>query len=353
MFYYRHASLEARRDWEMLDLGKPNGRSKALVATAFAVSVLSVNQVVAADSEVQAMSATQQIVTCNDEIPFTKVYRLFSLATSYLVNTDYKFAERCVIGDSYKPMKGWTPSDSGRSNMIAWLSDGIALRQSGIEASKQQQSINQTLADDTLVQAIKQIEIIPEPARRMKLYFIASMLFKEAGDTKRYEQCKKIVDETIAACRDRSSSGEEQIRAAVFILNSRAYSILPFAVGDLQERVVHPRIGQKYDPLHEDFIGPVTQQSFSSAEKLRLDGLALADLLDAGSDVRRRAHRDMVIWYRGLGKAELAERQKQTLFELVGFKDDGILYPQSGTCGSEIWWQPKIAHIVEAYCGMG
>ncbi|MDR3616012.1 MAG: hypothetical protein P4L53_20815 [Candidatus Obscuribacterales bacterium] len=334
-------------------LAKSNGRSKALVATAFAVSVLSLNKVVAADSEVQAISATQQIVKYKDDIPFTKAYQLLSLANSYLVNNDSRFAERCVIGDSYKPMKGWTPSDSGRSNVIAWLSNGIALRQSGIEASKHQQSINQTLADDTLIQAIKQIEIIPEPARRLKLYFIASMLFKEAGDSTRYEQCKKIIDENIVACHDRPRADEDQIRAAVFVLNSRAYSILPFAVGDLQERVVHARIGQKYDPVHEDFNGPVTQQSFKSAEKLRLKGLAMADLLSAGSDVRRRAHRDMVIWYRGLGKAELAEKEKQTLFELVGFKDDGLLYPRSGTCGSEIWWQPKIVNIVEAFCGMG
>jgi hypothetical protein len=53
-----------------------------------------------------------------------------------------------------------------------------------------------------------------------------------------------------------------------------------------------------------------------------------------------------------MGKPELAERQKQVLFELVGVNDDSILYPQSIMCGQVAWWHPEKVEVGGA-CGMG
>ena len=53
-----------------------------------------------------------------------------------------------------------------------------------------------------------------------------------------------------------------------------------------------------------------------------------------------------------LGKEALANAQKEALFDLVGVQSDNILYPQSGGCGSLIWWKaeaPKYSYD----CGMG
>ncbi|MFX8414279.1 hypothetical protein ABTL42_19300, partial [Acinetobacter baumannii] len=76
-----------------------------------------------------------------------------------------------------------------------------------------------------------------------------------------------------------------------------------------------------------------TNDQFLESEKLRLRGLALLDRLDAKNQTRWRGHRDMVIWYRLLGKFGLAEKEKLTLFQLVGIWDDEILYPRGGVCG--------------------
>ncbi|MEZ4535084.1 MAG: hypothetical protein R3D26_08795 [Cyanobacteriota/Melainabacteria group bacterium] len=80
--------------------------------------------------------------------------------------------------------------------------------------------------------------------------------------------------------------------------------------------------------------------------------LALADRLDTGSQLRRKAHRDMVLWYQELGKSYAARNEKEILFNLVGVHDDKIFYPQSSGCGNIIWWKAETIRAKMA-CGMG
>jgi hypothetical protein len=49
---------------------------------------------------------------------------------------------------------------------------------------------------------------------------------------------------------------------------------------------------------------------------------------------------------------ELAEKEKQILFELVGLHDDTILFPRSVGCGHVVWWE-KEPNIFAVECGMG
>jgi hypothetical protein len=77
----------------------------------------------------------------------------------------------------------------------------------------------------------------------------------------------------------------------------------------------------------------------------------MIDRLDAKHLVRWMAHRDLVLWYRELGKLDLAEKQKQILFELVGLNDDRILYPKKRRMGRLVWWL-LTAMSMGCACGM-
>jgi hypothetical protein len=99
-------------------------------------------------------------------------------------------------------------------------------------------------------------------------------------------------------------------------------------------------------------LASFAEKDLYESEKLKLRAAAMADRLNSKSDIRRKAHRDLSLWYSRIGKIEVAEREKQILFELVGCKKDSILYPQSGMCGHLVWWNPEPVSFAER-CGMG
>lgn len=146
----------------------------------------------------------------------------------------------------------------------------------------------------------------------------------------------------VKAIEEDDSASEEAIDAVISLFDVLAYGLIPLRIADHE-------LGQiKLD----DATKSSTADRFVDAEALKLRGMVLADRLDMDSHVRRKAHRDLALWYQELGKVELAERQKERLFELIGVRNDRLLYPQSGGCGSLIWWKaeaPKYSYD----CGMG
>jgi hypothetical protein len=123
-----------------------------------------------------------------------------------------------------------------------------------------------------------------------------------------------------------------------------AYSLIPVNIPNLNP---HDSIAGRQTPLE-----PFTEKDFKESEKLKLRAVAMADRLDSKNHLRRKAHRDLALWYMQLGKNQLAQKEKQTLFELVGCEDDSILYPQAAGCGHVVWWK-KERNIVTMGCGMG
>jgi hypothetical protein len=79
---------------------------------------------------------------------------------------------------------------------------------------------------------------------------------------------------------------------------------------------------------HLTYRALVYRKEFEESQRLRLRAIKMIDRLDAKHLVRWMAHRDLVLWYRELGKLDLAEKQQQIHFELVGLNDDRILYPK-------------------------
>jgi hypothetical protein len=121
-------------------------------------------------------------------------------------------------------------------------------------------------------------------------------------------------------------------------LNSEAYGLISIVIPDIKPTSTQAK--------------SFTEEVFDTSEKLKLRAVAMTDRLDATNHLRRKAHRDLSLWYSQLGKTELAEKEKQTLLELVGTKDESILYPYVQMCGHLVWWRDPRSHDMMA-CGQG
>lgn len=114
-----------------------------------------------------------------------------------------------------------------------------------------------------------------------------------------------------------------------------------------------PDLNPDLNPFErQESVGPFTEEEFKKSEKLRLRAVAIADKLSKEEHVRRKAHRDLALWYMKLGKKEQGEKEKQILFEMVDCKDDIILYAQPEACGHVVWWK-KQKYESGLACGMG
>lgn len=201
---------------------------------------------------------------------------------------------------------------------------------------------NRELAEIAVDRAVNLLGDSETGYSRLNLYFIASCTYKRLGAIKKMHNCDEVIEKAIKGCESNTSSNEEQVESVVSVLDAMSYGYVPIRIFDWKNVIYEKKSGkQNY-----------SEKDFKAAERLRLRALALVDRLESGSHLRRKAHRDMVLWYERTGKANLAERQKTILFELVGVQSDKILYPQSSGCGNVIWWKAETirAHIA---CGMG
>lgn len=202
---------------------------------------------------------------------------------------------------------------------------------------------NSALAETALKEALPLLETSDNPFARLNLYFMASYLLRKTGNEIESKYCRKKVDDAIKGCESDFSHNVNQLEGVVAVLNSMAYGYVPVQISDWQRPAV-AGAGKQAKSYAE--------KNIAEAEKLKLRALALADRLDSGSQLRRKSHRDMVLWYQELGKSDAARNEKEILFNLVGVHDDKILYPQSSGCGNIIWWKAETIRAKMA-CGMG
>lgn len=229
------------------------------------------------------------------------------------------------------------------SNVLAnWANDLLTAE---VADGEQKPGKNAKVVEHALKEAMAQLSKSSKNSIKLHLYFIASILAKRAGMQDVARECDGHVSSAVTACEAGKFIDEEQIAAAMSVLNSMAYAVIPFQIPDRE-------------PVGKTFVqSDVTTSGamgFKKCERLKLRAVSLADRLPETSHVRRKAHRDLVIWYMHLGKTALADKQKKILFKLVGVNDDRILYPSSGICGSLSWWHLAAANnVVAVKCGRG
>lgn len=322
-------------------------RRKAILAIAFASGLLGSLLPAQAEDNAQSVEDAKLLQIQNEKIsmPGKRAFSLLLLAIGLSDGKDNWHAK-------------WTASQSQNSwfnrhpkawddLLVSWAdrvaADGRPIypvslttkhdRPDKISISSQ----NRLTADKAIQEALMLADKSSSQFARLNVYFIASLLYKKTGNMDKMQNCNKFLEDAIQSCEENPTVDDEQIRAVSSVLNSMANAILPVYIPEF--------------PLAKTANVSFTNADFKESEKLKRRAVELADRLDVTDHVRRKAHRDLALWYLQLGKSEWAEVEKSILFELVGKKDESILYPQSVGCGQIVWWQSKTKG--EMMCGMG
>jgi hypothetical protein len=333
-------------------------RSKALLAIAFAGGMLNSQLPTFSETETKSESTDsiiQKIANSTQNSAESRAFYLLTLAHDYLIEANKTTVEAKftrILNET--DARSWPLSNPRvwESILVSWA-DMVSLearpKDLGFNARTEAKANspskeNLVFANTAIEMALTQLDKASEKYAKLNLYFIASQLFRRTGNTDGVRRCNEVLEEAFQSCEGGSPIDEEQTRATSSILNSMANGLLPVQIPDL-----HPRD----NPLEEQTpVKPFTEKDFKESEKLKLRAVAMLDRLDTQNHLRRKAHRDLALWYKQLGKVESAEREKQILFELVGTKDDSILYPQQAGCGQLLWWV-KEKRVVDIGCGMG
>lgn len=310
-------------------------RKKALMAIVFAGGIVSTQLPVVAENNAEPTgSVISQIVSDSQVKPEIRACTLLNLAIRYLA------------GDSKTDIATRFGASSSRASLYYFMNRREEFFTSWVQRVAQQSSASDKAktpdipgAKEATDEAIKQLAQSSNKFYRLNLYFVAMHLYQKTGNTKGQKECKSIIDAAIKECEGYSPVDVAQVKATTSVLDSMACLLLPVSIPVYQ--------GQGVATVKEYSSGV-----FEESEKLKLRALAIADRLPETEHVRRKAHRDMALWYAALGKQDLANQQKQELFKLIGTSDDKLLYPQSGGCGSQVWWEVK-AHVRSYDCGMG
>lgn len=326
--------------------------AKAMLAIAFAGSVLTLQSPVLAQEPPKTFSSSSvvdAIATNAKATPEAKAYYLLQLAFCYCTGGDTTGMEIYIETNLAKPDSGSFFHTMPRTDRLlgAWVNNVSLLSQS--VGAKEQSKTSETkiskerlaIADKAIKAAIAQLgPDLKEPSGfRLRMYLIASDLSRLTGNMQNEQKCTNELNAAIQACEASKTVDSGQVKAVASILNSMAFGLIPILVPDYQTQV---------PPQLPEF----DMKNFDECERLKLRAAALLDRLPTGDQERRKAHRDLSLWYSQLGRDDKALREKEELFKLVGVKDDRILYPQSGMCGHPMWWATeKLTY--ESNCGMG
>lgn len=305
-------------------------------------------------SENQKTTAIETLANITEAKPVTRAFYLLLLAHSYIteenrakVDDQYNtITNELRRHDSFFYMRSKNESLSSWSEQAAF-ENVSRLKNTPSKDNPSIQSIPEErvkLANQAIERAMSLTQNISEKFVRLNLYFSALQLFDRTGNHVGVNKCQKILDEAFDACNNKSPIDEELIEATASILNSMAYALIPLRITDYDPKL-SPATKQK-------IVEPVSESTFKKSQQLKLKAVALLDKLPKENHLRRKAHRDLVFWYRRLDKPFLAEYEKLVLFNLVGYWDESVLYPQAGACGHLIWWtKEKVVNYMA--CGMG
>jgi hypothetical protein len=339
----------------LVPIGKP-ARSRALLAIAFAGGMLNPQLPALSENKAETTdSVIQQIVNSAQLSPEVRADNLLKLASGYLRGDNRTSLEASFGQVANQASTNRDFRNSRREDfLVDWASqvsseEGATNQSTNAksEPKSDAKSIpgeNSALAVSTLQQALTQLEQASDKFAKLHMYFIASRLFQKAGNNDGLRTCNAVLEKNFEACEGTSQVDEERIRAASSVLNLMANSLISVYIPNQNPL--------DYSWMRPKEVKPYTENDFKESEKLKLRALAMVDRLDSKNQLRRKAHRDLALWYMKLGKTEMAEKEKQTLFELVGVKDDSILYPQAAGCGQLVWWH-KAKSISMMGCGMG
>jgi hypothetical protein len=289
----------------------------------------------------------QLIARKADVKPEGRAYYLLRLAEAYLKSDGSETAEAQLTFSFNGTSTFWLERHLNE-NLRRWADQIAAEKILVLQATDSRMKVRSKSKlkgdnyEDPAASAIHQAALLldetPNRFAKLNLYFIASRLLLKMGKVDESSKYRALVDNEILSCEGSSPTTDKLIIAAASVLNTMAFGIIPVEIPDLARLTT-----QAFS---------YTEDQFDECEKLKLRAAAIVDRLDVENHVRRKVHRDLVIWYTQLGETAKAEEQKQILYKLVGVDDDRILYPHRGACGSLVWWYTGSVSG-GGLCGMG
>lgn len=331
--------------------------TKAMLAIAFAGSMLTSQLPCVCKESSETTSTTTSTSTSSSVIesitksvkarPEEKAYYLLQIASCYITGGDVNSLEthlKAQLGQRnnnslFHSLSRGEPPLVSWANSVSLLSHSASGTNPSVTGNRKISNEKRAVADKAIGAAIAQLGQGFDDAQALNLYLIASCLSRMTGNTQNEQKCIKALNEAIRACEASKTVDSVRIKVASSILNSMAYGLIPISIPDYQAPT----------PAQATVID---RKNIDQSERLKLRAAALLDRLPTADHDRRKAHRDLSLWYLQFGKGEKARKEKQELFKLVGVKDDRILYAQHGSCGHPLWWSlEKVAGY--AKCGMG
>lgn len=336
-------------------------RAKAYMALVVATGMLN-SQLPARCEEApkNTSSLIREIANDTKRSADTRAYLLLLLASRFMeganeseLNSFHSSIQNFSMPDSFQinryvnrgnPIDGWAERLCGELPSDALnLEQRHPIRHATLDRIK-----NVKLARSAIHKALSALKEQPVTSTHLMLYFVASLLSQKSEDIDDARRCEMVLQSHIHEYEQATTIDAQPLETVVSILNmmSDRYLYVPIPMDA-------PKVGGAADHRHETELAKSNpdKTAFQKSERLKLQAAAIADRLPPENHVRRKSHRDLAVWYMQLGKSAEAEREKQTLFKLVGIADDKILYPQSAGCAGFVWWKTEPVGGVE--CGMG
>jgi len=359
-FWLRHG-LEAkivfvrqiRRRVGLNRLSRTKIRKEALFAIAFASGILGAPAPALCDTVSQTNSSFADSIEKNNGIkPELRAYYLLRIANGYLEGDTEAHLQKLYAHASKATDRDWPtferrPEDVLNVFMSTVCSVGSHAQKRKKTEANSVSNENIAVANSLIGNVLTVLSTSNNEYLKLNLVMIASQLFRKAENADGIKRCNEILDKGILDCEENVIPDTKQIKAAMSVLNFRADRILHVPIYDTDPSKIASN--SELNPVSTK-AGEYSENDFRDSQTLRLRAVELADRLEVTEHLRRKAHRDMSLWYQQLGKAEAADKHKQILFELVGVKDDKILYPLNGMCGHLVWWQ---LYVTGGFCGMG
>jgi hypothetical protein len=333
-------------------------RKKALLAVAFVSGLLNpAIPVVAQNASKSSDQVIEQVAESPKLTPELRAYCLLLIASRYLAGND-----NTAVNEQFTNVAAGTASVqsffSPRNKLwdfnLVSFADQVSRSHATIQRIKKLETVtdplsisdqNVVLADAAINKALSILDQTSDKFAKWNMYFIAMRLFQTMDNVEGTQKCDKILEAAFQSCEDATPVPDDQRKAAVSVLNSMANGIIFVPI---------PEKKTDYDPpLTGEQLAFFTESDVLASEKLKLRAAAIADRLPITDDLRRKTHRDLALWYAKLGKEQMSVKQKEVLFELVGIKDDRILYPYVEGCAFTIWWVTHRTGTTTIDCGRG
>jgi hypothetical protein len=334
---------------------KNEQQKKALLAIVFASSLLNAHLPVSAANESKSESHSligQKIANNSHLSPEIRAFFLLTLARDYLAGCDKKDLE-ARFSELANQTKAFQIPRRFRNTLDGWAQDVFTGKfffvfkdnkpdphKTNAEEKKQ----NRALANSAIDLAVSQLDTMTDKYSKLIICFIAMRIYEKTDNTTGISECKTRIDYAVKTCEAKTQIDIQEIESACTALNLLAMDIIPISITDREPKSA---IGER--KIH---VNPITESDFNKSEKLRLRAITLADRLGTDQHLRRKMHRDMALWYEQLGKKSLADSEKNVLYNLVGIRDEKILYPVDGACGHLRWWTLQ-QDMYAVDCGMG